>query len=41
MRGECLRGYMGFFGLLCHMLKNGHIKLWKTALDGVSELFWG
>lgn len=40
LSGECLRGYMGFFGLLCHMLKNGHIKLWKTELDGVSGLFW-
>lgn len=24
---ECLRGYTGFFGLLCHVLKNGHIEL--------------
>lgn len=34
-------GYTGFFGLLCHMLKNGQIKLQKIALDGVSRLFWG
>lgn len=36
-----LRGYMGFFGLLCHVLKNGLVKLWTTELDGVSGLFWG
>lgn len=34
-------GLHGILQAFMSCVKNGQIKIWKVALDGVSGLFWG